>query len=91
MSVFLIAADKRIIQAFFQIEILGACAGAVWYWHTMEAKAQSKAAEDGGAVALWQPCWPRCTHADSMAAGELAREGVRLPSGGGKTSNPSQL
>lgn len=96
MSISLIAADKRIIKAlpthqqsllsFFQIEILRACASAVWYWHTMEAKAQSKATEDGGA--LWQPCWPRCTHADSMAAGELAREGVRLPSGGGKHQIP---
>lgn len=29
-----------------------------------------------------------CTHADSMAAGELARERVRLPSGGGKHQIP---
>lgn len=48
-------ADNK--DVFFQIEILRACASAVWYWHTMEAKAQSKATEDGGGggSALWQP------------------------------------
>lgn len=91
MSVFLIAADKRIIKAFFQIEILWACAGAVWYWHTMEAKAQSKARGWRRRLRFVAAMLAVLHTRRQYGCGRISQGRSKAAERRGKTSNPSQL